>query len=45
MKEFFELNLGRTKYESMFLELLSYVGFIKGEKVKIQIIMSGLPSF
>jgi hypothetical protein len=48
MQEFFELKLGSMtmeEYESKFLELLSYVGFIKDEKVKIQIFSSGLPSF
>jgi len=48
MKEFFELSLGRMKtneYERRFLELLKCVAFIKGEKVKIQRFMSGIPSF
>jgi len=33
------------EYERKFLELLRYVDLIKDEKVKIQIFMSGLPSF
>jgi hypothetical protein len=33
------------EHQRTFLELLSYVGFIKDEKVKIQIFMSGIPSF
>jgi hypothetical protein len=33
------------EYEKRFLELLKYVGFIKDEKVKIQMFLSGLPSF
>jgi hypothetical protein len=33
------------EYERRFLELLRYVGFIKDEKVKIQIFLSGIPSF
>ena len=50
MKEFFELKLGSMtmdsyEYEKRFFELLKYVGFIKGEKVKIQRFMSRLPSF
>jgi hypothetical protein len=47
MKEFFELKLGSMtmdEYEHRYLELLSYVNFIKDEQVKIQIFMSGLPS-
>jgi len=39
MKELFELNLRIMtidEYEKRFLELLSYVGFIKNENVKIQ---------
>jgi predicted AlkP superfamily phosphohydrolase/phosphomutase len=48
MKEFFELKLGTMtmeEYKKRFFELLKYVDFIKVEKVKIQIFMSGLPSF
>jgi hypothetical protein len=48
MQEFFELKLGSMtmdEYERRFLELLRYVGFIKDEKVKIQIFFSGIPSF
>jgi hypothetical protein len=48
MKEFFELKLGSMtidEYERIFLELLKYVSFIKDEAVKIQIYLSGLPSF
>jgi hypothetical protein len=40
MKDFFELKLGSMtmdEYEKRFFELLKYVGFIKDEKVKIQI--------
>jgi hypothetical protein len=47
MKEFFELNLGSMtidEYEKRLFKFLKYVGFIKDEKVKIQIFMSGLPS-
>jgi hypothetical protein len=47
MKEFFELKLGSMtmeEYEKMFFELLKYVDFIRDEKVKIQMFMSGLPS-
>jgi hypothetical protein len=48
MKEFFELKLGSMtidEYERRFLELLKYVSFIKGETVKIQRYLSGLPAF
>jgi hypothetical protein len=48
MKEFFELKLGSMtmdEYEKRFFELLKYVDFIKDEKVKIQRLLSGLPSF
>jgi hypothetical protein len=31
-------------YERRFMELLRYVHFIKDEKVKIQIFLSGIPS-
>jgi hypothetical protein len=33
------------EYEKKFLELLRYVGYIKEEKVKIQRLLSGLPTF
>ena len=33
------------EYEKHFFELLKYVDFIKDEKVKIQRLLSGLPSF
>jgi len=48
MQEFFQLKLGSMtmdEYERKFLEMLRYVGFIKYEKVKIQIFLSGIPSF
>jgi hypothetical protein len=48
MKEFFELMLGTMimeEYKKWFFELLKYVDFIKDEKVKIQRLLSGLPSF
>ena len=48
MEDFFELkleNMSTEEYEIKFLELLRYVGFLKDEKVKIQIFLSGLPSF
>jgi hypothetical protein len=48
MQDFNELNLGNMtmeEYEKKFLELLSYVDIIKDDKVKIQIFLSGLPSF
>jgi hypothetical protein len=48
MKEFFELKLESMtidEYERRFLELLKYVSFIKDETVKIQIYLSGFPSF
>jgi hypothetical protein len=48
MKYFFELMLGSMKmdeYEKRLFYLLKYVGFIKDDKVKIKIFMSGLPSF
>jgi hypothetical protein len=47
MKELFELKLGSMtidEYERRFLEL-KYVPFIKDEHVKIQMYLSGLPSF
>jgi hypothetical protein len=34
-----------AEYERNFLGLLKYVGFIKDEKVKIQMFLIGLPSF
>jgi hypothetical protein len=48
MKELFELKLGSMtmdEYEKRFFELLKYVGFIEDGKVKIQMFLSGLPSF
>jgi hypothetical protein len=48
MKDFFELKLGTMtmeEYEKRVFELLKCVDFIKDEKVKIQIFLSGLPSF
>jgi hypothetical protein len=48
MQELFELKLGNMtmdEYERKFLELFSYVIFIRDEKVKIQRFLSGLPSF
>jgi hypothetical protein len=47
MKELFELRLGSMTMEEYekFLGLMKYVGFIKDEKVKIQIFLSRLPSF
>ena len=48
MKEYFELKLGTMtveEYEKWFFELFKYVDFIKDKKVKIQIFLSGLPSF
>ena len=48
MQELFELMLGNLtmeEYENRFLEILRYVGFNKDEKVKIQIFLSGFPSF
>jgi hypothetical protein len=47
MKYFFEIKLGTMKmdaYEKQFFELMKYVDFIKDDKVKIQIFLSGLPS-
>jgi hypothetical protein len=40
-----EEEMTMDEYERRFLELLRYVGFIKDEKVKIQIFLSGIPSF
>jgi hypothetical protein len=48
MEELFELRLGSmsmVEYEKNFLGLLKYVGFINDEKVKIQMFLSGLPTF
>ena len=48
MQDFFELRLGSMtmgEYEKKFLGLLKYVRFIGDEKVKIQIFLSGLPTF
>jgi hypothetical protein len=47
MKELFELRLGSMTMEEYenFLGLMKYVGFIRDEKVKIQIFLSRLPSF
>ena len=45
-KEFYELGLGQLtmdEYVSKFLELLRYDDYIKEEKVKIQIFVSGMP--
>jgi hypothetical protein len=47
MKGFFKLKLGSItvdEYERRFLELLSYVPFIKDGKVNIQRCLSGFPS-
>jgi hypothetical protein len=47
-KYFFELKFRSMKmdeYEKRIFEFLKYVDFIKDEKVKIQIFLSGLPSF
>ena len=46
IKEFCELILGQQtmeEYANKFLELLSYVRYIKYEKVKIHHFLSGLP--
>jgi hypothetical protein len=48
MKYLLEVKLGSMEmeeYEKRFFELLKYLDFIKDEKVKIQIVLSGLPSF
>jgi hypothetical protein len=48
MQDFFELRLGSmtiAKYKKKLLGLLKYVKFIGDEKVKIQIFLSGFPSF
>ena len=46
IKEFHELRLGQQtmeEYANNFLDLLSYVRYIKDEKVNIQHFLSGLP--
>ena len=48
MEELSELKLGSMsmdEYENKFLELLRDIGFIKEENVKIQMFLSGFPSF
>ena len=48
MEELFELKLGNLTmdtYNKRFLEMLTYANNIKDEKVKIQIFLSGLPTF
>jgi hypothetical protein len=48
MQELFEIKIQSMKmdeYERILIELLSYVGFIKDEKVKIQGFFSGISSF
>ena len=48
MEELFELKLGNLTmdaYENIFLKLLTYLSYIKDEKVKIQIYLSVLPTF
>ena len=48
MEELFEFKMGNLTmdaYEKIFLELLTYVDYIKYDKVKIQIFLSGLPTF
>ena len=48
MLELFEIQLGNMtmeECEKIFLELLSYVDFIQEDKVKIQHLLSGLPTF
>jgi hypothetical protein len=45
-KEFYELKLGQLtidEYINKFLELITYVPYIKDEKVKMQRFISGLP--
>ena len=47
MEEFFELklrNLTMDAYEKIFREMLTYTSYIKYEKVKIKIFISGLPT-
>ena len=46
IKEFHELKLGQLtmeEYANKFLELSRYVRYIKGDKVKIQFFLSGIP--
>ena len=38
-------NLTMDAYKKIFIELLSYVDYIKYEKVKIQIFLRGLTNF
>ena len=48
MEEFFDLKLRHLTvdaYKKRFLELLTYAGYIKDEKVKIQRFLSGLLTF
>jgi hypothetical protein len=48
MQEFFELWMGSMaieKYEKDLLGLLKYVVFINDKKVKMQMFLSGIPSF
>jgi hypothetical protein len=48
MQDLFELRLGSMtviEYEHNSLGLMTYVGFIKDEKVKIQRFLSGFLSF
>ena len=48
MEEFFEVKLGNLNmdaHDKIFLELLNYAYYIKYEKVKIQIFLSGLTTF
>ena len=46
IKKFHEMKLGQQKmeeYANKFLELLRYVKYIKDDKVKIQLFLSGIP--
>ena len=46
IKDFHEMRLGQQtmeEYANKFLEMLRYVRYIKEEKVKVQIFLSGLP--
>jgi hypothetical protein len=48
MQELFELKLGSKtmeEYENNFMWLLKFVRFIKDEKVKVLMFLSGFPSF
>jgi hypothetical protein len=48
MQELFKIsirNMTMEEYENKFLEILRYVDFIKDEKMKIQRLLSGFPSF